>query len=72
MTTPAALRIPARTKALRQPHSVPTLPRRNDSPVPRPIAEADIEWLRARRVGGAMPKTDAGTLVSEMRDEGEK
>jgi len=39
---------------------------------PRPIGEADIEWLRARRVGRAMPKTDAGTLVSEMRDEGEK
>jgi prevent-host-death family protein len=41
-------------------------------PVPRPIAEADIEWLRARRVGRSMPRTDAGTLVSEMRDEGEK
>ena len=41
-------------------------------PVPRPIAEADIEWLAARRVGRTMPKTDAGTLVSEMRDEGEK
>jgi prevent-host-death family protein len=41
-------------------------------PVPRPIADADIEWLRARRVGGTMPKTDAGTLVNEMRDEGEK
>jgi hypothetical protein len=40
--------------------------------VPRPIAEADIEWLRARRVGGTMPKADAGTLVSEMRDEAEK
>ena len=41
-------------------------------PVPRPITKADIEWLRARRVGGTMPTTDAGTLVSEMRDEGEK
>ena len=41
-------------------------------PVPRPITEADIEWLRARRVGRTMPKTDAGTLVSEMRDEGER
>ena len=41
-------------------------------PVPRPIDEADIEWLRARRVGRTMPKTDAGTFVSEMRDEGEK
>jgi prevent-host-death family protein len=41
-------------------------------PVPRPMTDADIEWLRARRVGRTMPKTDAGTLVSEMRDEGEK
>lgn len=41
-------------------------------PAPRPITEADIEWLRARRVGRKMPRTDAGTLVREMRDEGEK
>jgi prevent-host-death family protein len=41
-------------------------------PVPRPIAEADIEWLRARRVGKTMPQTDVGTRVSEMRDEGER
>jgi prevent-host-death family protein len=40
--------------------------------VPRPIADADIEWLRARRVGRTMPETAAGTLVSEMRDEAEK
>ncbi|MGH7113241.1 MAG: type II toxin-antitoxin system Phd/YefM family antitoxin [Stellaceae bacterium] len=41
-------------------------------PAPRPITEADIEWLRARCVGRAMPSTDAGKLVSDMRDEGEK
>jgi prevent-host-death family protein len=41
-------------------------------PAPRPITAADIEWLRARRVGRKMPGTDAGTLVREMRDEGEK
>ena len=41
-------------------------------PAPRPITDADIEWLRARRVGRVMPKTDAGKLVSDMRDEGEK
>ena len=39
---------------------------------PQRVTEADLEWLRARRVGRTMPKTDAGTLVSEMRDEGEK
>jgi len=41
-------------------------------PPPRPMTEVDIAWLRARRVGRIMPETDAGTLVSEMRDEGEK
>jgi prevent-host-death family protein len=41
-------------------------------PAPGPMTRADIEWLRARRVGRTMPKTDAGALVSEMRDEGEK
>ena len=40
-------------------------------PPPRPITDADIEWLRARRVGRAMAKTDAATLVRQMRDEGE-
>jgi prevent-host-death family protein len=41
-------------------------------PVPGPITEADIEWLRARLVGRTPAKTDAGTLIREMRDEGEK
>ena len=36
---------------------------------PGPITQADIEWLRARRVGRTPAKTDAGTLVSQMRDE---
>ena len=36
-------------------------------PAPRPMT--DIEWLRARRVGRTLAKTDAGTLVSQMRDE---
>ena len=41
-------------------------------PVPRPMTEADLKWLQARRVGRIMPKTDGGALVSEMRDEGKK
>ena len=41
-------------------------------PAPRPITEADLEWLRSRRVGRTMPEIDAGQLVSVMRDEGEK
>ena len=38
---------------------------------PRPVTAADIEWLRARRVKllpGAT-QVDAGTYVSQMRDE---
>jgi prevent-host-death family protein len=41
-------------------------------PPPLPITEADIEWLRARLAGRTPAKTDAGTLIREMRDEGEK
>jgi prevent-host-death family protein len=40
-------------------------------PTPRPITDADIEWLRARRVGRKLAKTDAATLVRQMREEGE-
>lgn len=40
-------------------------------PAPRPITQADLEWLRRARekVGSRMPAEDAGTLVSRMRDE---
>jgi prevent-host-death family protein len=37
-------------------------------PAPKPMTPADLDWLRKRRVG-KMPKEDAGTLVSRMRDE---
>ncbi|MGH7094088.1 MAG: type II toxin-antitoxin system Phd/YefM family antitoxin [Stellaceae bacterium] len=40
-------------------------------PRPRPMTEADIERLKARRAGLPMPKTDAATLVRQMREEGE-
>jgi antitoxin (DNA-binding transcriptional repressor) of toxin-antitoxin stability system len=35
----------------------------------RPMTEADLEWIRARRVGPRVSGPDAGRLVSEMRDE---
>ena len=42
-------------------------------PAPQPIigaiARADIEWLRARRAQLPYCDTDAGTFVSQMRDE---
>jgi antitoxin (DNA-binding transcriptional repressor) of toxin-antitoxin stability system len=39
------------------------------SPRPRPMTEADWEWLRARRDQLPMMKEDAGMFVSRMRDE---
>lgn len=42
------------------------------SPIPAPprtITQADLDWLKARRIGRGRPKEDAGTLVSRMRDE---
>lgn len=39
---------------------------------PRRITQADIEWLKQRRVGKKMPAEDAGALLSGMRDEGWK
>lgn len=41
-------------------------------PAPRPITEADIEWLSARLVGRTPAKTDALTLIRRMRDEGDR
>lgn len=38
-------------------------------PAFRPITEAVIEWLRARRAELPYCETDSGTLVSRMRDE---
>lgn len=41
-------------------------------PPRRRITEEDIRWIERHRVGRKIPKIDAGTLVSQMRDEGEK
>jgi prevent-host-death family protein len=43
---------------------------RADPPKPRMSPAESIAWLRANRVGGKMPREDAGTLVRRMRDEG--
>lgn len=37
-----------------------------------PVAQADLDWLIAHRVGGHVPADDAGTLLSKLRDEGER
>jgi prevent-host-death family protein len=36
---------------------------------PRPVTKADVDWLKARRVGQGRPQEDAGALISRMRDE---
>lgn len=41
-------------------------------PAGRRVTEADLDWLAARRISGLPPTEDAGKLVSDMRDEGER
>jgi prevent-host-death family protein len=44
-------------------------------PIPRPprkVTAADLDWLAARRIKLRKPAEDAGTLLSRMRDEGER
>ena len=36
---------------------------------PKRMTEADFEWLKAHRARLTPAKTDAGTFVSQMRDE---
>ena len=38
-------------------------------PAPKRITKEAIEWLDKHRVKGKIPKEDAGTFVSRMRDE---
>jgi len=38
-------------------------------PPPRPITKADIEWLRKMRARLPTSNIDAGTFISQMRDE---
>lgn len=49
-------------------HGRPVVTLKPVTPPPRPITKEDIDWLRAHQVGQDFG-TDAGTLVSEMRDE---
>jgi prevent-host-death family protein len=45
---------------------VPAIPAK-----PRRVTEANIEWLRVHRARLTPCKTDAETLIRQMRDEGE-
>ena len=35
----------------------------------RPVSPADLDWLSGRRIARLSATGDAGTLVSQMRDE---
>jgi len=50
-------------------HGAPVVVIKAVAPKHRPVTDEEIEWLRQHRVGGPVPKEDAGTLVSRMRDE---
>jgi prevent-host-death family protein len=39
---------------------------------PRRMTDADFEWLREQRAKMTPAKTDAVTLIRQMRDEGEE
>ena len=49
-------------------HGMPVVELRAILQPPRPISDADVDWLSAHRVGRASGD-DAGALVSRMRDE---
>jgi prevent-host-death family protein len=38
----------------------------------RQLSRDDLDWLAARRVGTAAPKSDAGRLLSTIRDEDDR
>lgn len=50
-------------------HGTPVVELKAVRPAPRPITQADIDWLDARRVKRLKSGEDAATLVSRMRDE---
>lgn len=53
-------------------HGRPVVELRPVAPPARQLTAADLDWLAARRVGARPAKTDAGKVVSTMRDEDER
>lgn len=39
---------------------------------PRPLSDADLDWLASHRVGRRLSPEDAGSLLERMRDEWER
>ena len=50
-------------------HGQPVIELKPVARVPRRMTEADFEWLKRRREQLTMAEVDAGTFVSQMRDE---
>ena len=50
-------------------HGQPVVELKSLKRAPKRMTEADFEWLRARRARLPMAKVDAGTFVSQMRDD---
>ncbi len=51
-------------------HGTPVVELRPVRAAPRPITQADIDWLRAHRFHPEKPfEEDSGALISRMRDE---
>lgn len=50
-------------------HGRPVVELRPVSAHPKPITDEAIEWLEQHRVGRRLPRDDAGTAVSKLRDE---
>ena len=50
-------------------HGQPVVELKPVKRIPKRMTEADFEWLRAHRARLTPAKTDAGTFVSQMRDE---
>ncbi len=54
-------------------HGAPVVELKAVKPVgqgPRPMTEADLEWLDANRIKPKHGAIDSATLVRQMRDEG--
>lgn len=48
----------------------PVVELRPISAAPRPLTQADIDWIDGHRVGKVPARIDAATEVRRMRDEG--
>jgi prevent-host-death family protein len=53
-------------------HGKPVVELRPIKPAARAVTAADVAWLEANRVPSKRGEGDAGTLLSEMRDEEER